>query len=488
MTRLFPGRMALLLLGAATVACLVPHRAGPAGSTTLEFSVWGMPFEDRLFEDVYARGFERLNPGVTVRYSRYQDPADKYLAWHVLGRGPDVMRLRITDYHGFVARGMLEPLDRFIDDPAVGLSGAAQADFMPAIWDLLEIGGRRYALPQDNAQYGLYYNKALFDRHDRDHPGEPIGRPDATWTWEDLRRAASRLTLRDARGNVVQYGIDFELWAWPFMAFLAQAGGELWDEAQTTTLIASPQGEEALRLVVDLIPHSATMRSISGVGSASGPDKLFAGGHAAMLLDGSWRAPDLERVNPQLDFAISPLPGHRRHAVVCGSVLWAISAHGNHKDAAWRMIRWMTEPEQSLRYWDALRVAPPARLSVVGSEAFRRTSGLAAADGTVWVHPMSRERFEDRAAWLLAAIAPDPATGRAAGFVPVATYQKDLEDAIEAMLKRAVSPSRTETLWQLLENAARSVHRIIDRDRSARGLPPVTRAERSTEREEEKGR
>ena len=461
-------RAVLLGLIAGTAACLIPLGSTTRSTGTLRMAVWGMPFEDRLFEDVYARGFEALQPGVSVTYGRYEDITDKYFAWHLLGQGPDVMRVRVTDYHAFVERGMLEPLDRFMDDPSIGLTPQERDDFLPAVWELLEIDGRRYALPSDNAQYGLYYNKALFDRAGLDYPS-----PD--WTWGDLRAAAAALTIRGDDGRVEQYGIDFELWAWPFMAFLVQAGGRLWDEGQTTTLIDSPQGLEAVQLVVDLIPHTASMRAMSRIGSASGADKLFAGGQSAMLLDGSWRAPDLERSDPGLDYGIAPLPRHRRAAVVSGSVVWAVSVHSEHKELAWRMIKWMADREQSRLYWDALRVAPPARLSVIRSEAFKETRGLTDPDGTVWTHPMSRDLFGDRAAWLLAGVTPDPETDLAPIFVPVGAYQKDLEESIEAMLKRAVSPARTESLQELLDRAAEAVHQIIDRDRRVGGLPPVER-------------
>ncbi|MCZ6492507.1 MAG: sugar ABC transporter substrate-binding protein [Planctomycetota bacterium] len=473
-------RVVLLILLVATLACLIPYGSVRSSRETLRFAVWGMPFEDRLFEDIYARGFERRYPAVTVDYQRYQDLTDKYFAWHLLGQGADVMRVRITDYHAFVARGMLEPLNRFINDPSIGLTDDEQADYMPAIWSLLEVQGNQYALPSDNAQYGLYYNKASFDLYNLAHPTDLLEYPSADWTWDDLRETDRKLTVRNADGYLIGYGVDFDLWAWPYMAFLAQAGGGLWDAPQTTTLINSPQGLEALQLIVDLLPHSASMRAVGGVGSAVGPDKLFAAGQTAMLLDGSWRAPDLERVEPDLDFAIAPLPRHRRSAVVSGSVLWAINIHSNHKESAWRMIRWMTNREESLRYWDTLRVAPPARLSVMRSKAFRQTAGLVDDDGTIWVHPMPAEKFDDRAAWLLYAVTVDPDTGSTPGFVPVAPYQKDLEDSIEAMLKRAVSPTRAEPLQNLLDQAAEAVHRIIDRDRNARGLLRVERNGRPT--------
>ncbi|MCH7847524.1 MAG: extracellular solute-binding protein [Planctomycetes bacterium] len=446
----------------ASAACFVRFGGDETPEGRLRMAVWGMPFEDRLFEDGYARDFEQLHPGVSIKYGRYEDVTAKYYTWHLLKRGADVMRVPITDYHALVTKGVLAPLDRFINDPEVGLSAADQADFTPAIWDALLLNGQRYALPSDNAQFGLYYNVTIFERYNRDHPNDPLGFPSASWSWEDLREAADKLTRRADHGRIVQYGVDFTLWAWPFMTFFAQAGGELWDDAKTTTLINSPPGVEALQLIVDLLPHGASMRSGELTDSATGPDKLFGTGQTAILLDGSWRAPFLEQTFFELEFGIAPLPSHRRSAIVSGSVLWAVSAHSQNKPLAWEMIRWMTNREQSLRYWKALRVAPPGRMSVIRSPEF------AAADPTAGT-------AHDRTSWLAHAITVDPASGRMPGFVPVGPYQQDLEDKITAMLLRAVSRGRDESLAQLLDRAAAAVHSIIDRDRRARRLPPIER-------------
>ncbi|MHC4990741.1 MAG: hypothetical protein ACYTGC_07135, partial [Planctomycetota bacterium] len=70
----------------------------------------------------------------------------------------------------------------------------------------------------------------------------------------------------------------------------------------------------------------------------------------------------------------------------------------------------------------------------------------------------------------------DPETGELPGFCPVGRYQKDLEDRLNVMLSRAVAPDRTVSLETLLRETAVTVHGIIDRDRRARGLPPVHRS------------
>lgn len=467
----------ILLMVAITIAALIPSDRITAHDNELLMTVWGMPFEDRLFEDGYARGFEALHPGVCVRYERYVDPIPKYEAWHAIGKGADVMRVPVNFYHALVEKGMLTPLDQFIDDPEIGLREAEQADFFPSVWDALLLDGKRFALPSDNAQYGLYYNRALFDAHNAAHPENPLDYPSAAWTWADLKRAADALTRVDESGQTVQYGISFDLWAWPFLAFLRQAGGQAWDAAQTTTVIDSEAGVRALTFIADLIPRDAPIRSsIEMADTASGPDDLFKVGKLAMLLDGSWRAPNLELDNPELDFAIAALPHGRRHAVVSGSVVWSISVHSRNKRLAWQMVKWLVSYEQSLRYWDTLRVAPPARLSVVRSEAFKSTDGIVIERGDrvrVLVPPMPRELFEERGAWLLHAITPNPETGRTPGFLAVAPYQSDLEQKISQALVATVRGQKTPR--EALTEAVRQTHAIIDRDRAARGLPPIER-------------
>jgi len=463
----------ILAIALLTAFVLVPPAALPVGEKELTMAVWGMPFEDQLFRDGYARGFEELHPGWGIRYQRHTQIVEKYNAWHVQGRGADVMRLGIDYYHAFVDKGMLTPLNQFINDPEVGLSEAEVADYFPEIWEQLIVGDDIYALPSDNAQYGLYYNRTLFDKWNAAHPEERIENPTSEWTWDDFARAARLLTIKDARGRTVQYGIMFDLWAWPFMAFLHQAGGTLWDETATTTLIDSPEGVEALEFLVSIIPEDAPIKAMGHAESAAGPVQLFKVGSLAILLHGSWGAPSIELDSPDLDYAIAPLPRGRRRAVVSGSVLWGVSSHSKNPRKAWEMIRWMTSERQALRYWDSLRVAPPALLSVVRSEAFRSTTGLITPDGVVRIPPLRREQYADRAAWLEYAVTPHPETGEAPGFVEASRYQLDLQTAITAALVNAVR--KGASAQQALDKAASDVHQIIDRDRAAKGLPRIVR-------------
>src|SRR5262249_45897579 len=92
----------LLALILATAAIVLPPRWLGRDPLTLEdprkavtFVVWGMPFEDRLFLDGYAKGFEKTEPGTRVDYQRHlgNELNMKYVSWHAAGRGAEVMRI-----------------------------------------------------------------------------------------------------------------------------------------------------------------------------------------------------------------------------------------------------------------------------------------------------------------------------------------------------------------------------------------------------------
>lgn len=468
------------LLIILTGLILIPSRIVTLNDNELIMSVWGMPFEDLLFRDEYARGFEQLNPGWHIRYQRHAQLIDKYNAWHVQKRGADVMRMGIDYYHQFVDKGMLYPLTDFISDPNTGLSENEIKDYFPTIWEQLITADKQiYALPSDNAQYGLYYNKTIFDQynHNQPDPALKLDYPDSDWTWQDLQHAAVLLNIKDPdTGTTIQFGVMFDLWAWPFMAFIMQADGKLWDENGTTTLINSPAGIEAMEYLLSIIPDDAPVRVKGLSDSAESPAQLFKVGRLAILLDGSWRAPNIELDCPDLDFAIAPLPYYKKRAVVSGSVLWAISAHSQNPQKAWEMIKWITNRQQSIKYWDVLRVAPPARISVVTSDSFKYTTGITTSDGIIRVPAMTADKYPDRAAWLEYAItstSSDPAAPQYPGFVATNLYQLDLQSKIKTALVNVISEDMPAK--EALDKAARELHQIIDRDRAAKGLPAVKR-------------
>lgn len=484
--------IAMFVVVVTLAALLWPSRGTLSARPTVRIAVWGMPFEDRLFRDRYAKRYQELHPELFIDYERYHDELlMKYNAWHTRGRGAEVMRLRVTDYHGMVGRGMLEPLSNWINDPEIGLSKAQKEAIPPQLLAALTIDAEVYALPQDNAQFGMFINREIFRRHNAEHPQDAIEipGPDHDWTWSDLRAAAKKLTRRDASGRVTQRGLDFTVWSWPFLNFFKQAGGELWSPDALTCTIDSDAGVEALAFMRAMQRDDKSFDpNLAGYLSATGPDVLFAAGQTAIFFDGSWRIPNIEKVNPGLDFSVVHLPRGRVPAVVSGCVCWGISSKAANKREAWRMLSWLTDEPQAAEYWDTLRVAPPANLAVINSPAFRSARGIEKVFGPTdavptnvpdryEVLPMSEAMFADRAQWLLYANTPHALTGRPPGFVPVNLYETEMEEEVTRMLNEYLRDGSTLSEREALARVTRNIHRLIDRDRKAKGLPPARRSE-----------
>lgn len=475
-----PAHLLTALAAAATAATIFwPGRDTLTGRTTLRMTVWGMPFEDRLFVDRYAKPYEAAHPAIAVDYRRYADVKTKYNAWHAQGRGAELMRIEMTWYHEFVRRGLIVPLGPFIRDAARGLSAEQWGKIPPHLRRVLEVDGEVYALPMDSAVYGLYYNRAIFEEYNAEHPEAPVRYPDATWSWDDLRRTAGALTKRNASGDLVRRGFDFAVWSWPFLTLHAQAGGEIWSADGQTCLVDSPAGVKALEFLRTMQREGSFSPTLGSYRSGTGADVLFGTGLTAMIFDGSWRAPNLELNYPGLDFAVAPLPRGEKQAVVTGSVLWAISSSARHKDEAWDLLRWLLADEQAAAYWDTLRVAPPANLAVLASDAMRSTAGVLKVPGDPSagydVPPMPESLYPARAAWIAEAFRVDPATGAAPGFLPAHEFQYDLNAEIDAMLRDYLAPGSKKDAAESLRGVVRSVHGLIDRTRAARGEPPVQR-------------
>ena len=69
-----------------------------------------------------------------------------------------------------------------------------------------------------------------------------INPPDESWTWDTFKDAAKKLTIKDASGNVTQWGTSFNGWP-PIQMFIWQAGGEVITKDLKSSPIDSPEAQ-----------------------------------------------------------------------------------------------------------------------------------------------------------------------------------------------------------------------------------------------------
>jgi multiple sugar transport system substrate-binding protein len=252
-----------------------------------------------------------------------------------------VVALTVAQLPDLVAAGMLAPLPTALLDD----------DFYPHLRAAVTVDGSPYCLPHTFHTLALFYNKTYFNAAE-------LAYPDATWQWGDLQQAAATLTsVEDKRYGLV-LAADFSRW----LAFLTQAGGAVTDNNARAMAIDSPEAAAALDFYVNLVLEG--MAAVPSALDGRWPGEAFAGGRAALAVEGNWLAPYLATNAADLVYGIAPLPtGPAGAATVSFATCYAIPQGAAEQSAAQLLLTDLTAPEQ-LAAWLDVDNALPARRSL----------------------------------------------------------------------------------------------------------------------------
>ncbi|GAA0245582.1 sugar ABC transporter substrate-binding protein [Saccharothrix mutabilis subsp. mutabilis] len=292
--------LAATAVAVSAAACGGGGAGSDGGPVTLTYAIWDKDQQPAM--EKIAQEYTKAHPNVTVKV---QLTANKEY-WTKLqtavtgGSAPDVFWMNGPRIGLYASQGVLQPLDERIS--AAGVDTAA---YPKSLVDLYTFEGKKYGLPKDYDTIGLWYNKALFDAAGVKHP-------DATWTWDDLKAAAAKLT-DPAKG---QYGIAAPADSQAnYYNTIFQAGGTVIAPDGKKSGFGDPEAVEGLKFWVDLIKSgsSPTVQQMSD----TEPTQLFSSGKVAMYYGGSWEANGFAKnadLTGKVD--VAPLPKGKKEAVV----------------------------------------------------------------------------------------------------------------------------------------------------------------------------
>jgi multiple sugar transport system substrate-binding protein len=192
---------------------------------------------------------------------------------------PDVLMIDNPDLQQIAATGALAPISDFglsADGYQEGVAAASTYD------------GKVYGLQPVTNSIGLFYNVDILQKAGITPPK----------TWDELKTAAAALTQGQQYGIAFDATADYE-GAWQFLPFMWTNGGD-------ETNIATPQTAQALQLWVDLVNSGSASKSVLNWGQADVKDQ-FAAGNAAMMVNGPWQFPALDKVSG-LKYDVVPIP------------------------------------------------------------------------------------------------------------------------------------------------------------------------------------
>jgi multiple sugar transport system substrate-binding protein len=209
-------------------------------------------------------------PGPTLIQKVLQQASSKTL--------PDMLMLDNPDIQQIADAGALMPLGDF----GLNADGYAPGPVSAATYD-----GQLYGLQPGANTLAIFYHKDVLAKAGVQPPK----------TWAELKTAAKKLTSGKQYGFAFNATADYE-GAWQFLP-------PMWTNGGDETDLKSPQVAEALQLWKDLVDDGSVSKSVVNWKQSDVNDQFIAG-KAAMMLNGPWQIPALQKA--KVDFGVAPFP------------------------------------------------------------------------------------------------------------------------------------------------------------------------------------
>ena len=353
-------RLPVLLCLVLLAAC-----ARPQQGITLRF--WAMGREAEVVGEL-VREFEAENPGIRVEVQNIPWTAahEKLLTAYAADGLPDICQLGNTWIPEFATLGALTPLQPYVD----ASREVVPADYFPGIWDTNVVEGRLVGIPWYVDTRLLFYRKDLLRKAGYDHP------PRDWAEWERMNQALKQVLGRD-RYPVLMPLNEFE----PQLSLALQQDDPLLRDHDTRGNFASPGFRRALGFYANMFEQGWAPK-MSETQISNVWDEFFRG-FTVFYLSGPWNIREFRQRQPaslEGEWGTAPLPGpHGPGGGIAGGTSLVVLQSSPHKQAAWKLIEFLSRPAVQQRFHALIGDLPPRRS--VWRQASLHEDPLAAAFG-----------------------------------------------------------------------------------------------------------
>ncbi len=314
-------------------------------------TVWAMGAEGMKIAQM-ARKFEQANPGIRVITQAIPwEAAHEKLITSVVGEiPPDVSQLGTTWMAEFQAMGALVPLDEFISRSEI----ISKDKFFPASWETNFINREVYGIPWYVDTRVIFYRKDLLKEAGFDHPPR---------TWEELERIGKALVKdRDGDGKIDQYGMALPVKDWNILSmFIWENGGNILTPDNSKSDVESEATREAFEFY-----HRLFQENIVPTAEAVDVDLFhaFRTGFYPIFISGPWM---IELVRNELGkeyegrWDVAMMPKKRFPTSFVGGCNLVVFKGSKHKQAAWKFIEFMSQPEIQVEWYKIIADLPAVK-------------------------------------------------------------------------------------------------------------------------------
>ncbi len=352
-----------------------PTQPPPAAKVTITLATWVGQSEGQELQGV----IDKVNAAATdFQIVSQPIPSDYYTKVQTMIAGntaPDLMWLSQEYVANYADNGAImditDQVAKLSDMPAAKLD-----DYYPGSLAVAKYNGKLYGLPWIAQPVMLYYNPDLFQK-------AGINPPDDTWTWDTFKEAAKKLTVKDASGNVTQYGTSFNGWP-PIQMFIWQAGGEVIASDLKSSPVDTPEAMQGEQFYADIIynpdyavPEAVIKEQGFGEMAKAGKVAMFYGG-AADDLDYAYT---VDPKNVKLVMTVVP-KGPKDRTTFAWTAITGVSTQTKNPDIA---IKAMVALTEGIHHWKVL--APRKSLStadvIAASVPGKKASAAALLQGAL---------------------------------------------------------------------------------------------------------
>ncbi|HLJ61701.1 MAG TPA: ABC transporter substrate-binding protein [bacterium] len=365
-------RLCLVVCTMLVVLVAVPFQQTAGAAAPMDLVFWGGwtgPDGDVMHQMVDQFNKEHPDIRVTLTTLQWTPLFDKLLTSVRAGQPPDLMGMHSQDIAQFASLGILEPMGDMVK-----AAGFKASDFMDVAWKGTFSQNTQYAIPLDMHMHAVYVNLDMWKA-----AGLPANKLPTTGT--DFVAAAKKLTIDGAGRHpddpafdpktIKQYGVGmmnnhhgFYMW----YALLAQQGDPFLAPDFSRTVFSDAKANAAWQWLQDLVFKD----HVVPVGETN-PYQDFVTKHVAMLIDGPWEIPGLNKVSG-LRWDTTTFPRVFAAPAAWGSGhLLTIPKQSNkaREQAALTLATWIVQHSQDWGMSGNL----PALLSARTSAAFRALPG-----------------------------------------------------------------------------------------------------------------
>ena len=320
--------------------------------TLLAGTTWAQQTTLRVFvgpnqrPDLQAKLFEqysRANPGVKVEIETGGATSElqrQYLSTVLNAKDSaiDLFLIDIVNPAQYASKGWIEPLDKYVGGAAV-----LKNDYLPVYQQANVIGGKLYAMPSQGDAMFMYYRKDLLTKHGVAEPK----------TWEELAAAAKKITAAEGNANLQGLSIQGAPIEGAVCTFLLPywGQGKQFNDAGGKLTLDKAAAVKGLKSWLDMVDQGVIKKNVAEVTTPITVNE-FKAGQAVFAINWGFaydRFKDDADSTVKGKVGVMPLPAMTggKSATCMGGWQWAMNAYGKNKDAAGKLIQFLSSKQAS---------------------------------------------------------------------------------------------------------------------------------------------